>query len=66
VDRQRQDGQDEAEAFHQAIPVDEYPHLREMVVGYALETGHDECADFEFGLSIILDGLQRRLDRPTS
>jgi AcrR family transcriptional regulator len=55
-----------AEAFLQAIPVDEYPYLSEMVVGYALDTGHDEGADFEFGLRLILDGLERLLDRATS
>jgi len=51
-----------AEAFLQGIPADEYPHLREMVVEYAMNAGHDESADFEFGLDLILDGLQRLLD----
>jgi AcrR family transcriptional regulator len=45
---------------------EEYPHLREMVVEYAMNAGHDESADFEFGLSLILDGLQRLLDPVTS
>jgi AcrR family transcriptional regulator len=51
-----------AEAFLQAIPADEYPYLREMVVDHAMKVGYDENADFEFGLNIILDGLQRLLD----
>jgi len=51
-----------AEAFLRAIPADEYPYHREMVVEYAMNSGHDECADFEFGLDLILDGLQRLLD----
>jgi AcrR family transcriptional regulator len=55
-----------AEAFLQAIPADEYPHLRETVVEYAMNADHDEGADFEFGLDLILDGLQRLLDRVTS
>jgi AcrR family transcriptional regulator len=50
------------EAFLQAIPANEYPYLREMVVDYAMKTGYDESADFEFGLDLILDGLQRLLD----
>ena len=54
------------EAFLQGIPADEYPHLREMVVEYAMNAGHDESADFEFGLDLILDGLQRLLDPVTS
>lgn len=52
-----------AEAFLDAIPAAEYPHLREMVVEYAMTSGYDESADFEFGLGLILDGLQRLLDR---
>ncbi len=55
-----------AEAFLRAIPADEYPYLREMVVDYAMASGYDEVADFEFGLDLILDGLQRLLDRAAS
>ncbi len=51
-----------AEGFLRAIPADEYPYLREMVVEYAMNYGYDESADFEFGLDLILDGLQRHLD----
>jgi AcrR family transcriptional regulator len=51
-----------AEAFLRQIPADEYPYLREMVVEYAMNSGHDEEADFEFGLNLILDGLERLLD----
>jgi AcrR family transcriptional regulator len=54
-----------AETFLQAIPADEYPDLREMVVEYAMKSGYDEDADFEFGLDLILNGLQRLLDPPT-
>jgi len=50
------------EAFLRAIPADEYPYLREMVVDYAMNSSYDESADFEFGLDLILDGLQRLLD----
>jgi AcrR family transcriptional regulator len=49
-----------AEAFSHAIPADEYPYLREMV-DYAITSVHDDGADFEFGLSLILDGLERLL-----
>jgi AcrR family transcriptional regulator len=54
-----------AAAFLRAIPADEYPYLREMVVEHAMKTGYDESADFEFGLNLVLDGLQRLLDRAT-
>jgi AcrR family transcriptional regulator len=55
-----------AEAFLRAIPADEYPYLREMVVEHAMQAGYDESADFDFGLDLILEGLQRLLDRPAS
>ena len=51
------------EGFLRAIPAGEYPYLREMVVEYAMKSVHDEGADFEFGLDLILDGLQTLLDR---
>ena len=55
-----------AEAFLRAIPADEYPYLREMVVEHAMDAGYDEGADFAFGLDLILDGLERLLDRTAS
>ena len=48
-----------AEAFLSAIPADEFPHLREVITEHALTVGYDEAADFEFGLGLILDGLER-------
>jgi AcrR family transcriptional regulator len=53
------------EVFLRAIPADEYPYLREMVVEYAMISSYDESADFDFGLDLILDGLQRLLGRAT-
>ncbi len=47
-----------AAAFLQAIPADEYPYLRELVVEHAMKSGYDADADFDFGLNIILGGLQ--------
>jgi AcrR family transcriptional regulator len=55
-----------AEAFLRAIPADEYPYLREMVVEHAMQAGYDESADFAFGLDLVLEGLQGLLDRPAS
>jgi AcrR family transcriptional regulator len=51
-----------AQAFMAAIPTDEYPYLTEMVVEYALKSAHDAAEDFEFGLRLILDGLERVLN----
>jgi AcrR family transcriptional regulator len=55
-----------AEAFLGAIPADDYPYLRELVVEHAMKAGYDESADFAFGLDLILDGLERLLDRAAS
>jgi hypothetical protein len=51
-----------AEAFLQAIPMEEFPYLAEMAAMSASAPGYDEAADFAFGLNLILDGLQRVLD----
>lgn len=50
-----------AEEFRQAIPPGKYPYLTEMVVDYAIPVGLDPGADFDFGLTLILDGLERLL-----
>jgi AcrR family transcriptional regulator len=38
----------------------DYPHLAEMAVAHILQPGYDHAAEFEFGLDLILDGLERR------
>ena len=40
-------------------PADEYPHFTEMVTEYALKPGYSYGAEFDFGLDLILDGLER-------
>jgi len=37
----------------------EYPHLAEMITGHAMKPGYDYAKEFEFGLDLILDGLER-------
>ena len=48
-----------AEDFLQHLPTNEYPHLSEMVVEHAMKPGYDYRDEFEFGLDLILDGLER-------
>lgn len=48
-----------AQAFRENIP-EAYPHLARMAEE-AMKTGYDEGADFDFGLGLILDGLERLL-----
>ena len=51
-----------AETFLRALPAREYPYLAEMAAMQATKPGFDEESDFEFGLSLILNGLQGILD----
>jgi AcrR family transcriptional regulator len=40
-----------------------FPHLAEMALSYYLQPGYDFADEFEFGLDLVLDGIQVRLDR---
>jgi AcrR family transcriptional regulator len=44
-----------------SFPAAEYPHLAEMAVELVLQPGYDWAEEFEFGLDLILDGLERLL-----
>jgi AcrR family transcriptional regulator len=36
-----------------------YPHLAEMITEHALRPGYDYALEFEFGLDLVLDGVER-------
>jgi AcrR family transcriptional regulator len=38
---------------------DEYPYLAEMITEHAMKPGYDYSDEFEVGLDLILDGLER-------
>lgn len=46
-----------AEMMTQQFPVGKYPHLVELTTQHVLKPGYDFGNEFEFGLSLILDGL---------
>jgi hypothetical protein len=48
-----------AEMIFKQFPADEYPHLTELTVEHVLQPGYDYGNEFEFGLDLILDGLER-------
>ena len=48
-----------AENILRQLPADDYPHLAELIVEHALKPGYDYADEFEFGLDLILDGLER-------
>jgi AcrR family transcriptional regulator len=41
------------------FPAEEYPHLAELTTEHVLRPGYDYGEEFEFGLDLILDGLER-------
>ncbi len=54
--------EESAEAILSAIPADEFPYLAEVITDFMLKVGYDEKVDFDFGLGLILDGLERARD----
>jgi AcrR family transcriptional regulator len=40
------------------FPAGEYPHLAELTVEHVLQPGYDYGNEYEFGLGLILDGLE--------
>jgi AcrR family transcriptional regulator len=55
-----------AEALTQSLPADQYRNLAELAAGYVANPDHDFAAEFEFGLDLILDGLDKHRTEPPS
>ena len=54
--------EESAEAVLQTSAVDQYPHLAEMATEYVTRPGDNYAHEFEFGLDLILDGLETHRD----
>jgi AcrR family transcriptional regulator len=50
-----------AEKVLAQIPTDEYPHLAELATEHVLQPAYDYGNEYEFGLDLILDGLEKSL-----
>jgi AcrR family transcriptional regulator len=48
-----------AQTIMARFPADAYPHLTELAVQHVLQPGYDYGSEYEFGLDLILDGLDR-------
>jgi AcrR family transcriptional regulator len=48
-----------AATFLDHFPAEEYPHLAELTTEHVLQPGYDYGDEFDFGLDLILDGLER-------
>jgi AcrR family transcriptional regulator len=47
-----------ADSIRRQFHADAYPHLTELTVQHVLQPGYDYADEFEFGLDLILDGLE--------
>jgi AcrR family transcriptional regulator len=46
------------------LPAGQYPHLAELATAHVLQPGYRYGDEFEIGLDLILDALDRAADRP--
>jgi AcrR family transcriptional regulator len=51
-----------AETMLEPFPVGEYPNLADFITEHAMKPGYDFADEFEYGLDVILDGLERVRD----
>jgi AcrR family transcriptional regulator len=47
-----------AESIMQSTAMVDYPHLMELTTEHVLQPGYDFAKEFDFGLNLILDGLE--------
>jgi len=48
-----------AESMLEPFPAGEYPNLADFITEHAMQPGYDYADEFEYGLDVILDGLER-------
>ena len=52
-----------ADAMLAPFPADEYPNLVAFITDHAMQPGYDFAGEFEYGLDIVLDGLEAMTGR---
>jgi hypothetical protein len=48
-----------ADQMLEPFPVGEYPHLVEFIADHAMRPGFDHEDEFEYGLDLILEGIEQ-------
>ena len=48
-----------AKTMHRQLPANDYRYIAETVGGYVTKSGYEFADEFEFGLDLILDGLEK-------
>ncbi|MGW6172130.1 TetR/AcrR family transcriptional regulator [Arthrobacter sp. NPDC055138] len=51
-----------AEDMFEPFPAKEYPNLAEFVTDHVMQPGYEHANEFEYGLNLILDSLERARD----
>ena len=51
---------DVAQTMLEPFPMDAYPNLVEFITEHAMKPGYDFANEFEWGLDVILDGVERQ------
>ena len=51
-----------AETMLEPFPPGEYPNLADFITEHVMKPGYDYADEFEYGLDVILDGLERARD----
>ena len=49
---------DVAEDMLRPFPAGAYPNLAEFITDHAMKPGYDYADEFEYGLGLVLDGLE--------
>jgi AcrR family transcriptional regulator len=53
-----------AQTMLQPFPLNAYPNLLAFITEHAMQPGYDFGDEFEYGLDLVLDGLERAAPRP--
>jgi AcrR family transcriptional regulator len=53
-----------AQAIMARFSPGEYPHLTELTIEHVLKPGYSYANEFEYGLDLVLDGLEKDLSQP--
>lgn len=48
------------------LPANELPYLAELITHHALQPGYEYTSEFDWGLDLILDALEARLETPSA
>jgi AcrR family transcriptional regulator len=54
------------ETFLERFRAEDYPYLAELTAEHVLQPGYGYDREFEFGLDLVLDGLERLLSPPSA